>query len=333
MKVQRFALQITGLASAIAAALYAGSVGAESPPAPTQKDAQAATSAPLEARCTQILAGLPGKIDENSPLSDICHSALQVPGCVSVKNKPIFHWEKGAQKSGGKRILVFGLIHGDEGESGSLVRQWLLRLHRISDNRNAWRIVPVLNPDGYEAATRVNANGIDLNRNFPTQDWVGGAANYWKKTGKNPRRFPGKEAGSEPETKCAIQQIEDFKPDLIVSVHTPYSLIDFDGPKAPLPRVSRHPIKRLGNFPGSLGRYMWADRKIPVLTVELAEGPQPLKLPESEGLQDSIGDLAAKAGRIVANSGANSSDEAHPVAGKTPAKEASATPVKKSVKK
>jgi murein peptide amidase A len=38
--------------------------------------------------------------------------------------------------------------------------------------------------------------------------------------------------------------------------------------------------KRLGNYPGSLGRYAWAERNIPVLTIEL-----PATLPEAMPLQ------------------------------------------------
>jgi carboxypeptidase D len=36
-------------------------------------------------------------------------------------------------------------------------------------------IVPLMNPDGYESVTRTNANGVDLNRDFPTfpEDWGG----------------------------------------------------------------------------------------------------------------------------------------------------------------
>ena len=50
--------------------------------------------------------------------------------------------------------------------------------------------------------TRVNGNGVDLNRNFPTPDWVRDAHDYWAgRTKSDPRRFPGKEANSEIETK------------------------------------------------------------------------------------------------------------------------------------
>ena len=192
------------------------------------------------------------------------------------------------------------MIHGDEPESGTLARDWLHRLSEL-EPRNQWRVVPILNPDGWEKNTRGNANGVDLNRNFPTQDWTKNAHLFWKKmAGSHPRRFPGHTAGSEPEVRCAMSLIEEFKPDLIVSIHTPYGLLDFDGPVTSLPRVNGLPARRLGNFPGSLGRFMWADRNIPVLTIELQA--KLLELEQADKLQDSIGDLAVRINRKLAAS-------------------------------
>jgi murein peptide amidase A len=87
-----------------------------------------------------------------------------------------------------------------------------------------------------------------------------------------------------------IAQIKDFKPEFIVSNHTPYRVLDFDGPKMPFPRYGDLPWRALGNFPGSLGRYMWRDYQIPVLTVELGE-----KMIDGDALQDLIGTFAIDA--------------------------------------
>lgn len=196
--------------------------------------------------------------------------ASGLASCVSVENRPITHFEKSAREGGlKKRILVIGQIHGDEPESGRLAQAWIERLQNIEPS-NAWRIIPVLNPDGALKSTRFNINGVDLNRNFPTEDWNESALKRWQQNEKSdPRRFPGKTPGSEPEVKCAIEHINDFKPDLIVSVHTPYGLFDFDGPLHKKLDTKLLPWKRLGTFPGSLGRYMWGERKVPVLTIEL----------------------------------------------------------------
>ncbi|MCK6594995.1 MAG: hypothetical protein L6Q33_07345, partial [Bacteriovoracaceae bacterium] len=52
------------------------------------------------------------------------------------------------------------------------------------------------------------------------------------------------------------------------------------------------PWRKLGTFTGSLGRYMWDERNVPVLTVEIK--PQTFKknLPEFLWLQDQISYLA-----------------------------------------
>lgn len=240
-------------------------------------------------KCIQALSAFPGKID-TTLLQKACEKIQISEGCSSVGGEGIFHYEKLAAAASAKKILVFSLIHGDETPAGAVGRYWMERLESI-DPRNSWRVIPVLNPDGVKAKTRTNGNSIDLNRNFPTKDWENLAQVYWKKrASSNPRRFPGEEAGSEPETKCAIKHIEEFKPDFVVSIHTPLKVLDFDGPKVTFPKYDYLPWKSLEHFPGSLGRYMWFERQVPVLTTELNERLPPTLLP-LERLQDVIGTL------------------------------------------
>jgi protein MpaA len=244
--------------------------------------------------CVKTLSAFSGKTDRKL-LTAACAKMQQIPECHSVQGVPIYHYEKLATPKGvhkPQKILVFSLIHGDEDGAGSVVRFWLERLESISP-RNSWRVVPVLNPDGVKLKTRTNFNKVDLNRNFPTKDWNEKAVTYWKKEAKqSPRRFPGPNAGSEPETLCALKQIEEFQPDLIVSIHTPLRVLDFDGPKVKPPKFEYLPWKSLGNYPGSLGRYMWFERKIPVLTMEMKEDLPTTTKPYVE-LQDIIGFLAS----------------------------------------
>lgn len=240
--------------------------------------------------CVNDLKKFPGAWDDKL-LTQACQKVLVSASCVSAEGRPIYHYEKMSTLPGAKKVLVFSLIHGDETPAGTVGRYWMERLEGI-DPRNSWRVIPVLNPDGVKYKTRTNANKIDINRNFPTKDWATGAIENWKRTTKsNPRRFPGEIGGSEPETKCAVQHLEDFKPDFVVSVHTPLKVLDFDGPKvSPPPKFDYLPWRSLGNYPGSLGRYLWFERSTPVLTMELKENLPP-NLAPFEQLQDIIGTL------------------------------------------
>lgn len=67
------------------------------------------------------------------------------------------------------RVLVLGGIHGDEMSSTSVALHWI-NLIKQNPTEVHWRFIPLLNPDGLQAkpSKRVNARGVDLNRNFPT---------------------------------------------------------------------------------------------------------------------------------------------------------------------
>lgn len=244
--------------------------------------------------CYSTLETLPGKI-QRKKLRDACAKVQKFKGCASHENRPIFHYDKASEKEDGFNILVFGLIHGDEFASGSVARAWMERLEEIAPRSN-WRIIPVANPDGLKYRWRPNARKVDINRNFPTKNWDKLAINMWKKRYKSTwRKFPGESPASENETKCLIDHITEFKPNFIISVHTPLGHLDFDGPKLKYPKFNLLPWKKFGHYPGSLGRYMWRDNKVPVLTIELKGGSPIKSFKELDNLQDISGSLAIKA--------------------------------------
>jgi protein MpaA len=251
----------------------------------------------LSSFCENRLEALPGKYNKKA-ISQICSKVAKLESCHSVNGHPIFHYDSTSNfPTIGKKVLVLSVVHGDELEGGSVARRWNERLLDI-DSRNTWRIIPILNPDGMDMKKRVNARGVDLNRNFPSNDWEELAIKYWKeKKNQDPRRYPGSIAGSEPETKCAMAHMDDFKPDFIVSIHTPYGVLDFDGPRVTVPKFKNLPWVRLGTFPGSLGRYMWKDKNVPVLTVELKDASLLENLEDVDFLQDITGTVAMKAAK------------------------------------
>jgi protein MpaA len=170
------------------------------------------------------------------------------------------------------KILVIGGIHGDEFSSVSMLFRWMGILDQHHSGMFHWRFVPSSNPDGLlkRKSQRQNFNGVDLNRNFPTLDWENHALSFWEqKSFKNPRRYPGPQAGSEAETKWLVTQIQEFEPDVIISMHAPYHLVDYDGPPTAPNSLGGLYLRKLGVFPGSLGNYAGVDLKMPIVTIEL----------------------------------------------------------------
>ncbi len=192
------------------------------------------------------------------------------------------------------RVLVVGAIHGDEPTSASLAMRWIgfaEKPERALRQPVHWRFIPALNPDGMLArpATRVNARGVDLNRNFPTPNWERDAPIYWqKRTHRDPRRWPGPTPLSEPESRFLHEQMEGFRPDLVVSIHAPYGVLDYDGPLPPPSRLGHLRLDQLGIFPGSLGHYGSVRQGMPVVTIELQHE---LRMPDDSQVRQMWVDL------------------------------------------
>jgi protein MpaA len=202
---------------------------------------------------------------------------MQSSGHSSVDGQPLYIKEYpplGERKPQG-RVLLVGGTHGDELSSISIVFKWMHTLERHHSGLFHWRINPLMNPDGAlrPKHQRTNANGVDLNRNFATPgSQEGEALNYWKvKTPENKRRYPGPYPLSEPETQWLYQEIKEFHPDVVIAVHAPYSLVDYDAPNRDnAPRRIGHLYKNLmGTYPGSLGNYAGTYLGVPVVTLEL----------------------------------------------------------------
>lgn len=114
----------------------------------------------------------------------------------SVKNEPIYSVKFGTGK---KKIFMWSQMHGNE----STTTKALFDLFNfLSSNEQEAKIIkesftlliiPILNPDGAEAYTRVNANEVDLNRDSVDL--------------------------SQPEAQLLRKTFEDFKPDYCFNLH------------------------------------------------------------------------------------------------------------------
>lgn len=122
-------------------------------------------------------------------------------------------------------VFIVGSIHGAHEWRGAhwvtkfmdlIANGWSIHHQRwVSQVRAAFSFyaIPCANPHGYEASTRCNANGVDLNRNFDA---------YWdtySRTGSCPGG-KGSAPFSEPEAQIIRDAVLAYKPVLFVDCHT-----------------------------------------------------------------------------------------------------------------
>ena len=128
----------------------------------------------------------------------------------SVQGVPLTFYRR---QSGNPRakVLVIGCIHGDEFVGNRVVD--ILRDMPLEGNIDLW-LVRTMNPDGQQLRSRKNANGVDLNRNFPGN---------WQKTG-TPKswQYSGPEGESEPEVKGIVKLGELVQPEFVIWYHQDY---------------------------------------------------------------------------------------------------------------
>lgn len=197
---------------------------------------------------------------------------------TSVEGCPITVWHPENRKP---EILVLASIHGDEGETTAALSD-ALRSVQADALKNA--VILCGNPDGLLRGTRCNANGVDLNRNFPAANWSPEPVCYKSRAGE-PQDIalsPGIEPGSEPETKALITLIEVLQPKAVVALHAALACID--DPDASV--LGRHLAEKTGlpllpnvgyATPGSFGSWA-AERKLNLITYEFeAASPYDLK--------------------------------------------------------
>ena len=165
-----------------------------------------------------------------------------------------------------KTILIIGVFHGEEPQGEYLINKFLKT--DLAGIKNKLLIIPCLNPDGKSINKRQNANGIDLNRNFPTKNW---------KVTDNPEYFGGNKPNSETETQFMVEVLENYKFDAILSIHAPFKIVNYDGPAKDLAQkisdITGYPVQADIGYPtpGSFGNYAGVERNIPTITLELPE--------------------------------------------------------------
>lgn len=169
-----------------------------------------------------------------------------------------------------KTVLILGVFHGDEQEGEYLIREYIKLNPKIYKNRLIF--IPVVNETGKVQNRRVNKNGVDLNRNFPTSNW--------ELSKVKDDYFGGEYKGSEIETRQLVKIIEHFNPNCILSLHQPYRCVNFDGPYDETLKIAQK-VSQINGYkiqenigyptPGSFGTYCGIELRIPTITLELPE--------------------------------------------------------------
>lgn len=114
----------------------------------------------------------------------------------SVQKRPIMCLTLGTGKH---KILMWSQMHGNESTTTKAVLDLINLLFSKTDsaisilNSCTIKIIPILNPDGAVAYTRVNANAIDLNRDAQDR--------------------------SQPESNILRKVYENFQPDFCFNLH------------------------------------------------------------------------------------------------------------------
>jgi N-acetylmuramoyl-L-alanine amidase len=109
------------------------------------------------------------------------------------------------------KILVVGTVHGNEPAGRAVVDR--LRGAKPPRGTALW-LIEDANPDGSAAGSRHNANGVDLNRNFPYR---------WRHQDGVYESGPG--PASEPETQAIQRFVERERPRVTLWYHQALQLV------------------------------------------------------------------------------------------------------------
>ncbi|MFY7669945.1 M14 family zinc carboxypeptidase [Tenacibaculum sp. MEBiC06402] len=152
-------------------------------------------------------------LSDIQPLFDKLHDSIskELIG-KSEEGRDIFKLKFG---NGKKRILIWSQMHGNESTGTKAVFDFL-NFYReyyghdiiqdIIENCTI-QIIPILNPDGALAYTRVNANNVDLNRDAVDQ--------------------------SACESKVLRKYLDDFNPHFCFNLHDQRTIFGVEGTKNP----------------------------------------------------------------------------------------------------
>lgn len=152
------------------------------------------------------------------------HRGPQVYG-RSWRGIPLEVWKP---ESGSVDVLWVAGIHGEEPETTVVLSRAMRSLQRAPERA---AVILAANPDGLFWGTRGNGRGVDLNRNFPAENWRPDPVTYCWLTGETSEiaLSSGDAPASEPETRALLELSAELRPQVVIVLHAPLACIDDPG--------------------------------------------------------------------------------------------------------
>ena len=187
----------------------------------------------------------------------------------SEKGRAIDGYEIG---NGTDCMLFFGGIHGNEKGTVELLKEFadtVIAEPNLLASSKKLVVVPLINPDGYfDNIYRDNANGVNLNRNFPTTNWI----QY-----PDAETFAGSKPFSENESLTIKAIVEECDPSLMIAFHSQGGVVSPEAGSESVALAEWY-IARTGYFyyndwdyPGTATGWFTESTGNPSLTIEITD--------------------------------------------------------------
>jgi len=155
--------------------------------------------------------------------------ALATGACTFTIGRSVEQREIGVQRfgEGPRAVLLIGGLHtGSEDNARMLVEQlrdyFGANPRAVPDSVTVY-VVASANPDGTARGVHTNARGVDLNRNWPADDWTPDACHP---ASGCPPGLGGSAPLSEPETAALYDFIATLRPEVTVVFHAQAPLVE-----------------------------------------------------------------------------------------------------------
>ncbi len=191
---------------------------------------------------------------------------------LSTKGRNIQGYEIG---SGEETLLLFSALHGDEKNTADLLNAFVETVKEdpsLVHESKKLIVIPVANPDGYyEPLKNLNANEVNLNRNFDTDGWK-----------QYPAKgvFGGLKPFSEPESRVIQNVVQTYKPGLVIAFHSQGGLVSPEENTSSID-LAKWYVSKTGysyfdgwNYPGTATGWFADTAQRPAITVELSNHEQ-----------------------------------------------------------